>query len=213
MNCRTKSKGHPSYATAPAEGVPVVTHFAPPLPPAGQAAGITQSPLTTSSKATVSGGRGRTCSCCATVATYMLWRTCRRASSGTSPQNTCFRSRTSKRGSGRPSSCSAKTSPPRTRLRCESWRRLAMAPAATLAAGSNRRPVPNAGRQREIVVRNPMAARRRPAGEANLHAISPGGVVFTGVAAITTKNQIPAKRFSEILTLLILAVAGRSGGK
>ena len=62
-------------------------------------------------------------------------------------------------------------------------------------------------------MRNPMAARRRPAGEANLRAISPGGVVFTGVAAITTKNQIPAKRFSEILTLLILAVAGMSGGK
>jgi hypothetical protein len=62
-------------------------------------------------------------------------------------------------------------------------------------------------------MRNPMAARRRPAGEANLHAISPAGVVFTGVAAITTKNQIPAKRFSEILTLLILAVAGMSVGK
>jgi hypothetical protein len=58
-----------------------------------------------------------------------------------------------------------------------------------------------------------MAARRHPAGVANLHAISPAGVVFTGVAAITIKNQIPAKRFSEILTLLILAVAGRSGGK
>ena len=39
MNCRTKSKGHPSYATAPAEGVPVVLQFAPALPPAGQAAG------------------------------------------------------------------------------------------------------------------------------------------------------------------------------
>ena len=62
-------------------------------------------------------------------------------------------------------------------------------------------------------MRNPMAARRRPAGVANLRAISPGGVVFTGVAAITFKNQIPAKRFSEILTLLILAVAGMSGGK
>ena len=80
------------------------------------------------------------------------------------------------------------------------------------AAGSNRHPVPNAGQQREVVMRNPMAVRRRPAGEANLRAISPGGVVFTGVAAITT-NQIPAKRFSEILTLVILAVAGMSGGK
>jgi len=36
-------------------------------------------------------------------------------------------------------------------------------------------------------MRNPMAARRHPAGEANLHAISPGGVVFTGVA-VTYKN-------------------------
>jgi len=213
VNCRTKSKGHPSYATAPAEGVPVVLQCAPALPPAGHGAGCAQSPLPISSKATVSGGRGRTCSCCAAAATCLLWRTCRRASSGTSPQNTCFRSRTAKRGSGRPSSCIAKTSPPRTRLRCESWRRPATASAATPAAGSNRRPVRNSGQEREVIMRNPMAARRRPAGEANLRAISPGGVVFTGVAAITTKNQIPAKRFSEILTLLILAVAGMSGGK
>ena len=209
MNCRTKSKGHPSFATAPAEGVTVVLQCAPALPPAGQAAGGTQSPLTTSSKATVTGGRGRTCSCCAAVATYMLWRTCRRAGSGTSPQDTCFRSRTSKSGSEKPSFCSAKTSPPEIRPQWESWKRLATAPAA----GSNRRPVPNASQQREAVMRNPMAARRRLAGEANLHAISPAGVVFTGVAAITTKNQIPAKRFSEILALLILAVAGMSGGK
>ena len=150
MNCRTKSKGHPSFATAPAEGVPVVLQCAPALPPAGQDAGCAQSPLPISSKATVSGGRGRTCSCCAAAATYMLWRTCRRAGSGTSPQNTCIRSRTAKRGSERPSSCSAKTSPPGTRLRCESWRRPAMAPTVMPAAGSNRRPVPNAGQQREV---------------------------------------------------------------
>ena len=62
-------------------------------------------------------------------------------------------------------------------------------------------------------MRNSMAARRHPAGVANLRAISPGGVVFTGITTITTKNQIPAKRFSEILALLILAVAGMSGGK
>ena len=35
-------------------------------------------------------------------------------------------------------------------------------------------------------MRNPMAARRHPVGVANFHAISLGGVVFTGVAAITT---------------------------
>ena len=213
MNSHSKPKGHPAFATAPAEGVTVVLQCAPALPPAGQAAGGTQSPLTTSSKATVTGGRGRTCSCCTAVATYMLWRTCRRAGSGTSPQDTCFRSRTSKSGSEKPSFCSAKTSPPEIRPQWESWKRLGTVPAATPAAGSNRRPVPNAGQEREVIMRNPMAARRRPAGEANLRAISPGGVVFTGVAAITTKNQIPAKRFSEILALLILAVAGMSGGK
>ena len=87
------------------------------------------------------------------------------------------------------------------------------AAGADAGGGEQPPPVPNAGQQREGVVRNPMAARWRPAREANLHAISPGGVVFTGVAAITFKNQIPAKRFSEILTLLILAVAGMSGGK
>ena len=130
MNSRSKSKGHPAFATAPAEGVPVVLQCAPALPPAGQAAGGTQSPLTTSSKATVTGGRGRTCSCCAAVATYMLWRTCRRASSGTSPQDTCFRSRTSKSGSERPSFCFAKTLPPEIRPQWESWKRLATAPAA-----------------------------------------------------------------------------------
>ena len=155
MNCRTKSKGHPSFATAPVEGVPVVLQCAPALPPAGQDAGCAQSPLPISSKATVSGGRGRTCSCCAAAATGLLWRTCRRAGSGTSPQNTCIGSRTAKRGSERPSSCSAKTWPPKTRLHCESWRGPATAPVATptltdAAAGSNRRPVPNAGQQREV---------------------------------------------------------------
>jgi len=34
-------------------------------------------------------------------------------------------------------------------------------------------------------MRNPMAARRHPAGEADLHAITPAGVVFTGIAALT----------------------------
>ncbi len=146
MNSHSKSKGHPAIAPAPAEGVTVILQCAPALPPAGQAEVGTQSPLPTSSKATVTGGRGRTCSCCAAAATCLLWRTCRRAGSGTSPQDTCFRSRTAKRGSGRPLSCFAKTSPPGTRLRCESWRRPAMAPAA----GSNRHPVPNAGQQREV---------------------------------------------------------------
>ena len=98
MNSHSKSKGHPAFATAPAEGVPVILQCATALPPAGQAAGSTQSPLTTSSKATVTGGRGRTCSCCAAAATCLLWRTCRRAGSGTSPQNTCIRSRTAKKG-------------------------------------------------------------------------------------------------------------------
>ena len=47
-------------------------------------------------------------------------------------------------------------------------------------------------------MRNPMAARRRPAGEANLRAISPGGVVFTGVAAIKVRNtcQLPSHEAS-----------------
>src|SRR5208283_1642514 len=78
VNSHSKSKGHPAFATAPAEGVTVVLQCAPALPPAGQDAGCAQSPLPISSKATVSGGRGRTCSCCAAAATYLLWRTCRR---------------------------------------------------------------------------------------------------------------------------------------
>ena len=154
MNSHSKSKGHPVFATAPAEGVTVVLLCAPALPPAGQGAGGTQSPLTTSSKATVTGGRGRTCSCFAAAPTCLFWRTCRRAGSGTSPQNTCFRSRTAKRGSEKPSFCFAKTSPPGIRPQWKSWKRLATVPAAppapTPAAGSNRRPVPNAGQQREV---------------------------------------------------------------
>jgi hypothetical protein len=53
-------------------------------------------------------------------------------------------------------------------------------------------------------VRNPMAARRRPAGVTNLRPIFPGGVVFTGVAAITFNNadarepQCPLPSFSTL---------------
>ena len=69
---------------------------------------------------------------------------------------------------------------------------------AAATAGSNRRPVPNAGHQREVVMRNPMAARRHPAGVANFHVISPAGVVFTGVAAVTPNNtcQSPSREAS-----------------
>jgi len=137
VNSRTRSKGHPAFATAPAEGVTVVLQCAPALPPAGQAAGGTQSPLTTSSKATVTGGRGRTCSCCTAVATYMLWRTCRRAGSGTSPQDTCFRSRTSKSGSEKPSFCSAKTSPPEIRPQWAMGKLEEAGNGASGAAGAN----------------------------------------------------------------------------
>ena len=54
MNSRTKSKGHPASATAPAEGMPVVPQCAPSLPAAGQGADGRQSFLTTLSKATAS---------------------------------------------------------------------------------------------------------------------------------------------------------------
>jgi hypothetical protein len=154
VNSHSKSKGHPAFATAPAEGVTVVLQCAPALPPAGQAAGGTQSPLTTSSKATVSGGRGRTCSCCAAAATGLLWRTCRRAGSGTSPQNTCIRSRTAKKGLRKAivllrENMAAKNQAALRKL--EGAGNGAGGDAYTdAAAGSNRRPVPNAGQQREV---------------------------------------------------------------
>ena len=62
-------------------------------------------------------------------------------------------------------------------------------------------------------MRNPMAARRHPVGVANFHAISPGGVVFTGVAAITTNasSLFSFPRFSTCPERL--AVPERRGNK
>lgn len=154
MNCRTKSKGHPSFATAPAEGVPVVLQCAPALPPAGQDAGCAQSPLPISSKATVSGGRGRTCSCCAAAATCLLWRTCRRDGQRYLATKYLHSLADGEKGLRKAivllrENMAAKNQAALRKL--EGAGNGAGGDAYTdAAAGSNRRPVPNAGQQREV---------------------------------------------------------------